>query len=103
MSLVYRHLFSAMWLAWIAYWLLSSSRVKPTERREPLPSRLLHIVPLVLAFALLWPDNFPIALLRQRLYPWALWQFWAGAAVVAVGLFFSVWARVHLGGNWSGT
>jgi protein-S-isoprenylcysteine O-methyltransferase Ste14 len=29
--------------------------------------------------------------------------FWVGAALTAAGLLFTVWARVHLGTNWSGT
>jgi protein-S-isoprenylcysteine O-methyltransferase Ste14 len=27
---------------------------------------------------------------------------WSGAALVAAGLAFAVWARIHLGANWSG-
>ena len=28
--------------------------------------------------------------------------FWAGAAITVAGLLFSVWARRHIGTNWSG-
>jgi len=102
MSLAYRFLFPAMWLSWAAYWWLASRGAKPTERREPLGSRLLHVLPLALAFWLLWEQRGPSAFLNERLYPWAPWEFWVGALVTAAGILFTVWARIHLGGNWSG-
>ena len=37
------------------------------------------------------------------LFARAAWQFWAGALVTAAGLGFTVWARIHLGRNWSGS
>jgi protein-S-isoprenylcysteine O-methyltransferase Ste14 len=103
MSLVYRHLFPALWLSWAAYWWWASRGAKPTERRESMGSRLLHVVPLLLAVALLWPDRVPGAVLNEPLFPWTPWVFWVAAFVTAAGLLFTVWARVHLGRNWSGT
>jgi hypothetical protein len=58
-----------MWISWVAYWFWASRNAKPTERREPLGSRLLHVVPLVLAVALLWGERGPIAILNRRLFP----------------------------------
>jgi len=101
MSLVYRFLFPAMWLSWAAYWWLASRGAKPAERREPLGSRLRHELPLLLALWLLWADRVPGSFLNERLFPWAPWEFWMAALVAAAGMLFSVWARVHLGGNWS--
>ena len=103
MSLIHDRLFPAMWLCWAAYWWAASRGAKPTERREPLGSRLLHIVPLMLAVALLGVDRLPVAVLHGRLYPWMPWAFWMAALLTAAGLLFTVWARVHLGRNWSGT
>jgi len=100
---VYRFLFPALWLAWVVYWLLASRSAKPTERREPVGSRLLHVLPLLVAVWLLWADKQPAPFLNQRLYPWSSWEFWAAALITAFGLLFTVWARVHLGRNWSGT
>jgi protein-S-isoprenylcysteine O-methyltransferase Ste14 len=42
-------------------------------------------------------------LLETRVLPYARSVFWTGVAVIAAGLLFTVWARVHLGRNWSGT
>ncbi len=103
MHLAYRLLFPAMWIAWAIYWFLASRGAKATHRREPLASRLMHIVPLAVAVVLVWTDRLPFGFLGQRLYPWASWQFWLGALVTAAGLGFTVWARLDLGRNWSGT
>lgn len=103
MSCVYDVIFPAMWLSWGAYWWLAARGTKPNERREPLGSRLLHMLPLLLAVVLLWPDNFPVALLNARLLRWTPWVFWSGALVTLAGLLFTVWARVHIARNWSGT
>jgi protein-S-isoprenylcysteine O-methyltransferase Ste14 len=101
MTLAYRFLFPAMWLSWLAYWWAVSRRAKPTERKEPLAPRLLHVVPLSLAVAILLADRLPWAPLNERVFPWAPWEFWAAAAATAAGLLFTAWARVHLGRNWS--
>jgi protein-S-isoprenylcysteine O-methyltransferase Ste14 len=103
MTLVYRLLFPAMWLAWGLYWRLASHGTKATERKEPWGSRLSHILPLVLAAIMLWPDHMPIPFLNVPLFARAPWQFWVAALVTATGLVFTAWARVHLGRNWSGT
>jgi len=102
-TLVYRYLFPAMWLSWAAYWWAASRGAKPAERQEPLGSRLLHVLPLLLAVGLLWPDQVLGSFLNERLFPWAPWQFWLAALITAAGLLFAVWARVHLARNWSGT
>ncbi len=53
LKLAYQFLFPALWMTWGVYWGLASRGVKPTARREPVGSRLLHLLPLVVAFALL--------------------------------------------------
>ncbi|WP_256330421.1 isoprenylcysteine carboxylmethyltransferase family protein [Variovorax sp. YR216] len=91
-----------MWLAWGAYWWAMSRDVKATARQEPVRSRLLHIVPLVVAVALLWHPTAPWPLFGTRILPRAPWVFWTGAALTLAGLLFSVSARLYLGRNWSG-
>jgi protein-S-isoprenylcysteine O-methyltransferase Ste14 len=94
----------SMWLAWLVFWWGLSREVKATERRESMASRLSYTVPVVLGFALLWNRNPRIPPLDERFLPTDQWQIWAGigAAITLAGLLFTVWARVHLGKNWSG-
>jgi protein-S-isoprenylcysteine O-methyltransferase Ste14 len=102
MLLVYRYLIPSMWLAWAACWWVMSRDVKATERRESMGSRLLHIVPLVLAVVLVWVPRAPLPALAVRLLPRTAGLFWIGVALTALGLGFAVWARIQLGRNWSG-
>ncbi len=103
MPLVYKYLFPAMWLSFVAYWWAISKNVKETERQESVPSRLARLVLIACAVALLWLPSVPLPLLGKRFLPLGADAlcFWSGAAVTAGGLLFAVWARRHLGENWS--
>lgn len=92
----------ALWLCWIGYWALASLAVKATARREPMHSRLVHLLPIGVAVLLLWTPVARVGWLRLRFVEAMRWPLWAGTVFVAAGLVFAVWARVHLGGNWSG-
>jgi protein-S-isoprenylcysteine O-methyltransferase Ste14 len=101
--LAYRHVFPAMWLGWVLYWWVAARDVKSTVRRESLSSRLSHIVPLAIAVFLYSSQRVRIPLLAERFLPLTGWSFWIGAFLTAAGLLFTVWARLHLGRNWSGS
>ncbi|HJV60363.1 MAG TPA: isoprenylcysteine carboxylmethyltransferase family protein [Albitalea sp.] len=102
MALTHRFLLALLWLAWAAFWWAASRRVKPTQRSESLRSRMMHILPLTVAVILLWWPPGSGAAWNARFLPVAPWPFWLGAALTLAGLLFAVWARVQLGGNWSG-
>ncbi len=101
MAVIYDYLFPAMWLVYTAYWWAISTDVKETTRREPGASRFVRMVLLLGALALLWLPSVPVAVLNKRFLPPGTWWFWCGAAVTVGGMLFSVWARRHLGKNWS--
>jgi protein-S-isoprenylcysteine O-methyltransferase Ste14 len=63
----------------------------------------MHIVPLVLAGLLLTFRGGPVAALDRRFVPFSAAIVWTGWLIAAAGLLFAVWARRHLGRNWSGT
>lgn len=101
MTIIYDSLFPVMWFAYLICWWAESTNVKTTERSESVPSRLTRLVSIVLAVALLWLPRVPLPLLNERFLPPGDIFFWIGAAVTACGLLFSIWARRHLGKNWS--
>jgi protein-S-isoprenylcysteine O-methyltransferase Ste14 len=103
MATLYRYLIPAMWIGWAVYWWIASHTVKLTARNESLSSRLSYICPLVLATFLLLVHNIPVPILRERFVPHVPWSFAIAASLTAAGLLFAVWARRHLGTNWSGT
>lgn len=103
MDLLYKYVIPFLWLAWAVYWLLSASKVKATAREESIASRAAHLVPMIVAILLVMPLPLPWGFLGKRMLPGGPATHWIAAAVVAAGLAFTVWARVHLGKNWSGT
>lgn len=98
----HRHLILAAWVAWALFWIVSAFGTKATQRREPLSSRLAYVLPLLIG-GLLIGMPFPWApLMRLHLWPRSFPLYCVGLALVVAGLAFAVWARVHLGRNWSG-
>lgn len=100
-SLVLQTLMPALWIAWLIYWWVSARNVKETRWREPARSQLLHRVPMILGgFLLAAPRLVPLAL-RRRVVPEGVIAPTLGLLLIASGLGFSIWARRHLGRNWS--
>ena len=94
-------LFPVLWLFWGVYWLARARGVKANVWAESASSRLLHVVPLVVA-ALLLVVRLPLLGLDERILPRSMTIFWAGFGLAVAGLLFTVWARRHLAANWSG-
>lgn len=92
---------SYLWMAWLAIWLLAALRVKRTQQRESVSSRLPYVVLNLAAFWLMFFD-VPQPWLHTRLFSPNLWTNSLGIALTALGLAFALWARVYLGTNWSG-
>jgi protein-S-isoprenylcysteine O-methyltransferase Ste14 len=99
----HQNVIGSAWALWVLYWWVSAARVKRTVRREPLSSRAAHFIPMLVAAVLLItprrPDN--LFLFGRFVADTALLEDLATLMVIA-GLLFAVWARVHLGSNWSG-
>jgi protein-S-isoprenylcysteine O-methyltransferase Ste14 len=98
---LYRQLTLVLWLAWLLYWLISAFGTKIAQRRESAASRISYVVPLLLGAWLIVSPRLHWGWLSEQLLPrWPLRHALA-ALLVALGLGFTVWARVHLGRNWS--
>ena len=94
---------TVLWLAWLAYWLAAARNVKPARRRESPASRLLTIVLTIPAAVLLAVRGPWLPWLSARFLPDTMIVYLLGLLMVVAGLAFAIWARVHLGRNWSGT
>jgi protein-S-isoprenylcysteine O-methyltransferase Ste14 len=99
----YRHLIALLWLAWGAYWLIAALNSKATARRESAASRAGYVLPILIGGLLIGWRDLPWTWLTARLWPRSMAVYWVGMALIVAGLAWSVWARVHLGRNWSGT
>jgi protein-S-isoprenylcysteine O-methyltransferase Ste14 len=94
----------ALWAAWLILWLVLAPFAKPARWREPVWVQLVDRGPLFLCALLLLPGTrhwWPTPLL-SRFWPRGQVLPSLGTALVAAGLAFAVWARFHLGRNWSG-
>lgn len=97
----YRLYFPVVWIAFFVYWQIKAANTKTTQRLEPAVSRILRSLLFLVAIALLAFTSIPVPWLYFPLWAQGLLAFWLGAAVLVAGLLFAVWAREHLGRNWS--
>ena len=102
MKIIYENLIFILWLIWVIYWRLAGRNVKVATRSESVLSRAGHIVPLIIAALLLALPTLPAGFLCGHVFPGTEFTYWIGVVVIVAGLAFSVWARIHLGRNWSG-
>lgn len=100
--MVSRFVIPVLWIAWLAYWVAASRNVKATRWEESPLARAIYMVPLLAAaLLLLWGRGMPGAL-GERFVPKGDALPPIATILVAAGLGFAVWARRHLGRNWSG-
>ena len=92
-------------LAWIAValvWVAGAVVNKRTIRRMPAGALILHGLILTAAFSLLFNPVLRSAL-GPHLLPDSPWLDTAGDVFQITGLAVCIWARFHIGRNWSGT
>jgi protein-S-isoprenylcysteine O-methyltransferase len=92
-------------LAWGAFalvWIVGSFANKKTLRGMPAGALILHVALLAVAFDLLLVGWIRRAI-GPRLLPESEWLDLAASAMQVIGLGFAIWARLHIGRNWSGT
>lgn len=88
------------WTLWLIYWIATSKRVKQTAQRETSNSRTLQSIPLIAGGALIIVPDLTASAWTPAWQQLHAAQF-AGFGILLAGLAFSVWARLHLGTNWS--
>jgi protein-S-isoprenylcysteine O-methyltransferase Ste14 len=90
-----------LWLAWIAYWVISARGAKETERTESEAARFGYMLLLAVGAILVAVPSLPWGVLGGRFVDNSTATAISGVVLLVIGLAFSVWARVHLGANWS--
>jgi protein-S-isoprenylcysteine O-methyltransferase Ste14 len=81
------------------YWTVAAKASSPAKSSESRKSRQLHVFLVNVAFILLY---VPVPGLNQRFLPDASLVVRAGLIVQMTFTLLGVWARRHLGSNWSG-
>lgn len=97
----YESFFPVVWIAFLIYWRIKAAHTKTPQRLEPAASGILRVLAFLIVILLLSTTRIPLPWLYGQLWPSGIWPFWIGAAITVAGLLFAVWARKHLGSNWS--
>jgi protein-S-isoprenylcysteine O-methyltransferase Ste14 len=89
------------WMALIVVWVVGALRTKRTIQSQSRGSQLLYTVILIAGVCLIFAKQSGIPWLDHQLYPVTVPIALVGLLAVLMGVAFSVWARLMLGGNWS--
>jgi len=92
-----------VWLGFLAIWLMSAFAVKRTVVRQSGKARFWYVFVLIVGLYLIFSDQWRLPGLNRGAFPVCAQLAWIGFFLVCLGLAFAVWARVILGGNWSGS
>jgi len=106
LSLTAEHAFQiagGCWAIWLLVWLFMAFFSKSTKRRESPGQRLQHVIPAMLGFLLIFRKGFDTPWFTRPIFPDNAALMLICVALTIFGLLFSVWARLVLGSNWSGT
>ena len=87
----------AIWIVFSIYWEIEAKNAARDRSGESTASRVLHVSLVNAALLLLY---IPVPGLNGRYLPAALTLL--GLAIQTGGVLLAIWARRHLGRNWSG-
>ena len=99
--LVSWHTVTALWTAWLLYWIVSAWGVRRNERGESGGQRFLTALVLGCGAILIFARNPQLGILENRFVPATNGMRVLALVLVVTGLGISVWARRHIGQFWS--
>jgi protein-S-isoprenylcysteine O-methyltransferase Ste14 len=94
---------TTLWMFMGLVWLVMALGRKETQERAGFGLRLAYGIPAILAFYLLFASDLPFEWLHARVVPPIFPITILGVALTAIGVALAVWARLYIGGNWSGS
>lgn len=99
------HWVSTFWLAFTLLWVAAAFTSKRTVQVQSGGSRLLQAGVVLIGVTLLFNLSpwLMSGWLTERLTPESAPVVLGGAVLTVAGMLFSIWARLTLGRNWSGT
>ena len=99
--LYYKDSIEVLWMLLGLYVALAILRIRGAKQRESLFTRLPHLAAMIVAFILLLERRAHFGPLERRFLPNSQTGIWIGIGVTACGMALAIWARSHLGANWS--
>jgi protein-S-isoprenylcysteine O-methyltransferase Ste14 len=97
----YQWFFPGLWMVFLVYWQIKAGNTKATVRLEGPLSRIVRSILFLAAIALMSLWNLPEPFLYRAFVAQGYASFFTGVVVAVAGILFAVWAREHLGRNWS--
>lgn len=90
------------WLAFIVVWSVAALTGKAVAERQSWRENAAYRIPMAAGVLFLFRQDRLLPLKLHLLPRWPAVS-WTGAALCVLGLMLSIWARVVLAGNWSGS
>lgn len=94
-------LVGALWLGWLALWIVTGLRGKEVQEEDWLGPHMLHMVLTLVGAMLLFSPLPRWGWLDLPIVPHSIGADAAGLVLVIAGIALGIWARFTLGGNWS--
>lgn len=101
--LYYKDSIEVLWILLGLYVAFAVLRISDVKQRQSLFTRLPHLAAMIVAFILLLERRAHFGPLERRFLPNSQTGIWIGIGVTACGMALAIWARSHLGANWSAT
>jgi protein-S-isoprenylcysteine O-methyltransferase Ste14 len=89
------------WIVLATYWAVSALRRKAAKKEEHSLERWRHMIPMAVAFLLLFRSDAGFGRLGLRFVADSEALNLLGLVLAGAGAAFAIWARRHLGANWS--
>jgi protein-S-isoprenylcysteine O-methyltransferase Ste14 len=89
------------WLVFFVYLAISALSSKVAKKTESVVERLQRMAPLAAAYWLLFYNATSLGWLNKRFVTDSSAAAVIGVTLTAAGVAFAIWARWHLGANWS--
>ena len=90
-----------LWLVWVVTWIAAAVWADPAQKRATIGAEVRYRIFWLAGTVLLFVPAHGYEG-RLRLWTPTLAEAWVCIALIAIGLIFSWWARIHLGTLWSG-
>lgn len=90
-----------LWMLLCVYWIISALQQKRTRKREPWFDRLRYESLVGFGAFLIFSHYARFGWLGKRFVPESFWFDVGGVLVTTAGIAVAMWARLHLGANWS--
>jgi protein-S-isoprenylcysteine O-methyltransferase Ste14 len=89
------------WIILWVYWLVSARTQKAAKKHESGSERIGQVLPVLVSYTLLFEPFMGHGWLGFRFVAKRDDLELAGLLITSLGVTFAIWARAHLGANWS--